>query len=255
MLAWIALSNYREDIEGSKLPYRGIAGVSSPAQADDVGRLLTEGHRVLRSPRFETNLRSLSGAYPTIYARKDMQEATTDDLADYVALKRVGARYVVVDAFVLTDAQAIDGMLASAGEGMPGMGRFADLTLDAIVPRLFQAEDLVERSCAINAAAHEYAHTISIMPVRYEAAFTDTNERRRRIADRRHPGSPVASYLIGAVAQCTWLQEHGRVGSEGLRACVEVFGTAAFNLQRCRSFADGQPVQPRTDLPPAIRPL
>jgi hypothetical protein len=167
MLGWIALSNYREDVEGSKLPYRGIAGVASEAQAEEVGRLLTEAHRVLRSERFETNLRSLAGAYPIIYARKGMQEATADDLADYVSLKRVGARYAVVDAFVLTDAQAVDGMLASAGEGMPGLGRFADLTLDAIVPRLFQAEDIVERSCAINAAAHEYAHTISIIPVRY----------------------------------------------------------------------------------------
>lgn len=255
MLAWMGLSNYREDVEGSKLPYRGIAGVTSQAQADEVGSLLTEAHGVLRSERFETNLRSLAGAYPVIYARKGMQEATANDLADYVALKKLGARYAVVDAFVLTDAAAIDGMLASAGEGMPGTGRFADLTLDAIVPRLFRAQDIVERSCAINAAAHEYAHTISTLPVRYEAAFTDTTARRGRIADRRHPGTPVASYLIGAVAQCTWLQEHGRVTRDGLHACVQVFGTAAFNLQRCRSFAGGEPVRPRADLPPATRPL
>jgi hypothetical protein len=255
MLTWVALANYQEDAEGSKRPYRGIAGVSSRAEADEVGRLLTQAHGVLRSERFERNLRSLKAAYPTIYARQGLQEATPDDLADYVSLKRLGARYAVVDAFVLTDAEAVDGVLASAGEGIAGAGRFADLTLDAIVPRLFRAEDVVERSCAINAAAHEYAHTISIVPVRYQAAFTDTNERRSRIAGRKRPGSPVASYLIGAVAQCTWLQEQGRVGGDGLRACVETFGTAALNLQRCRSFAQGQPVAPRPDLPAATPPL
>lgn len=255
MLAWVAHANYREDIESSKRPFRGIAGVSSQAQADEVGHLLTEAHTVLRSERFERNLRSLGQAYPVVYARKGLQDATPDDVADYVSLKTLGSRYAVVDAFVLTDAQAVDGMLASAGEGMPGLGRFADLTLDAIVPRLFRSGDVVERSCAINAAAHEYGHTISILPVRYQPAFTDTNERRTRIADRRHPGTPVASYLIGAVAQCTWLQDQGRVGDGGLRACVETFGTSALNLDRCRSFPDGQPVAPRPDLPEATPPL
>jgi hypothetical protein len=255
MLTWVALHNYQEDLEGSKKPFRGIAGVTSPAQEAEVGRLLTEAQGVLRSERFEANLRSLADAYPVVYARKGMQDATAHDLADYVALKKVGSRYAVVDAFVLSDDQAVDGMLASAGEGMPGLGRFADLTLDAIVPRLFRSSDIVERSCAINAAAHEYAHTISIMPVRYEAAFTDTNERRTKIANRKHPGTPVASYLIGAVAQCTWLQNHGRVGQTGLQACVQTFGTAAFNLERCRSFAEGQPVAPRPDLPRAPPPL
>lgn len=254
MLAWVALSNYREDAEGSSRPFREIAGVDA-AQQETVGRLLTEAHGVLRSERFERNLRSLSSAYPVIYARKGMQEATPDDLADYVSLNTFGSRYAVVDAFVLRPDQGVDGMLASAGEGMPGMGRFADLTLDAIVPRLFQSEDLVERSCAINAAAHEYAHTISIMPVRYEAAFTDTNESRARIYGRKHPGTPVASYLIGAVAQCTWLQDMGRLGSSGLGACIQTFGTAAFNLERCRSFSGGQPVAPRVDLPRAAPPL
>lgn len=146
-------------------------------------------------------------------------------------------------------------MLASAGEASAGSGRFADVTLDAIVPRLFQSQDIVERSCAINTAAHEYAHTISTMPVRYDAAFTDTNDRQELIPNRRNPGTPVASYLIGTVAQCTWLQDQGRVGAGGLQACVQTFGVAAMNLERCRSFAGGQPVTPRPDLPRAPPPL
>lgn len=248
MLAWVAAANYQEDLEGSARPYRGIAGASSRAEADQMGQLLTDAHAVLRSEQFERNLRGLSAAYPVIYARKGVQDTTANEVADYVSLKKLGARYVVVDAFVV-GGQPIEGILASAGEGMPGIGRFADLTLLSIVPRLFQSQDPVERSCAINATAHEYAHTISTMPVRYEAAFTDTNSRQTRISDRAHPGSPIASYLIGAVAQCTWLQDQGRIGPQDLRACIEVFGVNGFNLQRCRSFADGQPVRLRSDLP------
>lgn len=255
MLAWVALSNRDEDIRASSQPFRALAGVGTLDQRQQVTQLLTEAHTVLRSDRFERNMRSLAGAYPAIYARNGMQAATADDLADYVSLKKTGARYTVVDALVLSEADAVSGMLASAGEASAGSGRFADVTLDAIVPRLFQSQDVVERSCAINAAAHEYAHTISTMPVRYDAAFTDTNERRVLIPNRRQPGTPVASYLIGTVAQCTWLQDHGRIGASGLQVCVRTFGTAAMNLERCRSFADGQPVAPRPDLPEAAPPL
>ena len=255
MLGWVALSNHGEDTAAAQRPFRMLSGVASPAQIRDVGGLLSQAHAVLRSERFERNLRSLADVYPTIYARNGLQDATVHDLADYVSLKKTGARYTVVDAFVLGDDEAVDGMLASAGEASAGSGRFADVTLDALVPRLFQSTDTVVRSCAINTAAHEYAHTISTMPVRYEPAFTDTNERREVIPNRRRPGTPVASYLIGSVAQCTWLQDQGRVSPGGLKACVETFGTAAINLERCGSFAEGQPVAPRADLPRAAPPL
>ena len=82
-------------------------------------------------------------------------------------------------------------------------------------------------------------------------AFTDTNETERRIADRRHPDTPVASYLIGSVAQCTWLERQGRIGRADIPACVETFGVAAFNWERCGQFAGGEPVAPRPGLPPA----
>jgi hypothetical protein len=141
-----------------------------------------------------------------------------------------------------------------AGEGGTS-GRYSDVLITRGVLEAFGSSDVVARSCAINVAAHEYAHTISLTPVGYRVAFADTNEIQREIANRRSPGTPVASYLIGAVAQCTWLEKQGRIGPADVGACVEVFGTAAFNWSRCDQFAGGEPVALRPGLAPAVPAL
>jgi hypothetical protein len=86
-------------------------------------------------------------------------------------------------------------------------------------------------------------------------AFTDTKEGQSSIPNRKDASTPVASYLIGAVAQCTWLERQGRLGQEDVPACVEVFGVRAFNWDRCGQFAGGEPVAERSGLPPPARPL
>ena len=134
------------------------------------------------------------------------------------------------------------------GEG-PGLGRYAEINLGRNAIERYRSPNLVMQSCAINVAAHEYAHTISTTPLGYGIAFTDTNQVRPQITDRQHPGSPVASYLIGAVAQCTWLQLKGRIGASEVATCVDTFGVNAFNWDRCNQFAADQPVGPRPGLP------
>lgn len=172
-------------------------------------------------------------------------------MAAVVALERLGSRFAPAQAVIVDDDGAALGM---AGEG-GASGRYADLLITRGVLKAFTGGDAVTRSCAINVAAHEYAHTISLTPMGYRPAFTDTNEVARAIPDRRHPGTPVASYLIGAVAQCTWLETQGRIGPDDVRACIEVFGTTGFNWSRCGQFAGGEPVALRPGLAPAVPPL
>lgn len=252
MLAWVAFGNLKEDEAATALGYQGVAGARSDEEADALRRLLGEAYGVLRSPQFQRNLRSLSEAYPVVYARPSKQDATVDEIAALVDLEPWGARYAPVQVFLVggDSPQDFERELASAGEG-PGSGRFADMNLGRAILAQYGSGDVVERSCAINAAAHEYAHTISTLPVKFSNAFTDTTTGEVRIRNRRHPGSPVASYLIGAVAQCTWLQTQGRIGAGEIRACVEVFGTNRFNNLRCRAFRGGQPIAPDPRLPPA----
>ena len=129
-------------------------------------------------------------------------------------------------------------------------GRYSDILIERIVLAAWGHPDPVARSCAINVVAHEYAHTIVLTPMGFGNAFTDTKADEDAIPNRKASGTPVASYLIGSVAQCTWLARQGRIGREDVPACVQVFGTAAFNWDRCGQFAGGAPVADRPGLAP-----
>jgi hypothetical protein len=249
MLGWIAWGNLREDTQ----PDRAFSTLGSASEAERVAasRLLQAGYSVLRSPAFRTHLEALQGSYPVIYARPSEQEIDPRGVAAVIALERLGSRFAPAQVTIVDDNGEALGM---AGEGGTS-GRYSDVLITRGVLGIFGSSDVVARSCAINVAAHEYAHTISLTPVGYRVAFSDTNEVRRAIADRRHPGTPVASYLIGAVAQCTWLETQGRIGPDDVRACVEVFGTAGFNWRRCGQFTGGEPVALRPGLAPAVPPL
>lgn len=256
MVIWVARENIAEDTATDRGPFKSIVDAASPDERALVEALLTESYDVLRSPAFAANLLSLGERYPLIYARPDRQDATVADLAREIALEPFGSRYAPAMVQIVGRQAGPDPMRyhASAGEGV-GFGRYSDITLGRLLLDQFRSTDLVERSCAINAAAHEYAHTITLTPIGFRNAFTDTRANQSQILDRQHPGTPIASYLIGAVAQCTWLQDKGRIDAGDLRACVEVFGVSAFSGPRCRSFTQGQPVMPRSGLPQMPPPL
>lgn len=249
MLGWIAWGNLKEDT----VPDRAFStlGSGSEAEREVAGRLLQEGYSVLRSSAFRAHLEALQDRYPVIYARPSEQELDPKGVAAVIALERPGSRFAPAQATIVDDNGAA---LAMAGEGGTS-GRYSDVLITRGILGAFGSSDVVARSCAVNVAAHEYAHTISLTPVGYRVAFADTNEVQREIPNRRNPGTPVASYLIGAVAQCTWLEKQGRIGPADVRACVEVFGTAAFNWSRCNQFAGGEPVALRPGLAPAVPAL
>jgi hypothetical protein len=257
MVAWIAFGNLAEDRQQlARAPFKAIHGARSTEEKAAFGALLAEAYGVLRSPRFRANLLTLKDRYPAIYARKSDQAADLGRVARIVALEQPGARFAPVHAVLVGGGDANDPMreLAMAGEG-PGLGRYAGMEMGRAILDQYRSGDIVERSCAVNVAAHEYSHTITTTLMGFGNAFTDTRAGEPRIAERRDPSSPVASYLIGAVAQCTWLQMKGRIGPSALPACVETFGVRGFNWGRCGQFADGQPVAPRPDLAPPSRPL
>lgn len=255
MLGWVVWRNVAED-DADTAPFQDVLDARSDSERETVARLFDQAWGVLRSPQFRQNLLSLNATYPVIYARPDDQDATVEDIARIVTLDRPGARYARVAVRLVGEDDTRDPGRehASAGEGQ-GYGRYADMDFGRALLGQFRSADVVERSCAINAAAHEYAHTITLTPIGYSIAFTDTTRGEQRIARRDHPGSPIASYVIGATAQCTWLQQQGRIGPGDLAACVDVFGVGIFNMDRCEKFARGQPVAARPGLPRAGDPL
>jgi hypothetical protein len=256
MVVVVAQGNVAEDKATDRGPFKSIVDTTSSDEQAEVEALLTESYSVLRSPEFRTNLLALGVLYPVIYARPDKQDADVAEVARVVGVEPLGARYapVVVQVVGRNDRRDPMGIHASAGEGF-GLGRYSEMALGRYFLDQFRSADLVERSCALNAAAHEYAHTITLTPVGFRNAFTDTRVDEPQIQDRQYPGTPIASYLIGAVAQCTWLQSKGRIDSSGLAACVEVFGVSAFSGRRCALFKNGEAVALRPGLPPMPPPL
>jgi hypothetical protein len=252
MLAWAAWSNRSEDLAHIDRPFRELHGTESVGERRALASLLDESYAVLRSPELQDALGALAAQYPAIYARKEQPNASPAEIADFVALKTPGSRYVQVDVRLIDGAPDFLGM---AGEHGAGVGRYADIVLVRPVLGAWTAQDLVMRSCAINVAAHEYAHTLSTSPIVYDAAVTDTRPGEGRIAGRTNRTAPVASYLLGTIAQCVWLERQGRIRPGGLAGCVEVFGVNSGNPARCDDFTEGQAVAPRPDLPPLRPPL
>jgi len=251
MLVWIAFGNRAEDAAAQTTPPGSIIGAASQAEAEATSRLLAEAKTVLTSPEFRQNLLALDRRYPAIYARPSEQDANVGDVARIVSLEQPFAHFAPAETQVVAD---LGPALGAAGEGAV-TGRYSDIAIGREVLSRYAAIDPVIRSCAINVAAHEYAHTISLTPMGYRPAFTDTKFQEDRIPGRRDRGTPVASYLIGATAQCTWLQRQGRIGQADVPACVQVFGTASFNWDRCPQFVNGEPVALRSGLAPAADPL
>lgn len=244
MLGWVAWRNLAEDAATGA--YATLSGASE-AEGRAAGALLDEAYSVLRSREFGAAMAGLQERYPAVYARKAAQAMSPVEIAEVLSLERPGSRYAPAQVAVV-DARGSE--LASAGEGGTS-GRYSDVLISRPVLADWASQDTVRRSCAVNVAAHEYAHTLSLTPVGFDFAFTDTRGGERLIADRRDADTPVASYLIGAVAQCVWLVKSGRLGREEIPACVEVFGVRGFNWSRCRAFERGAPVALRPDLPPA----
>ena len=249
MIGWIAFSQLSEDRRADRAPFKAIYRASETEEAV-LTTLLGEAFGVLRSPQFHENLLSLLDRYPVVYARPDDQAASLTRVARIVAAEGAFTRYAPADVYLTGGDDQMDPERdgGSAGQGQ-GLGRYAEINLGRNVIDRYRSPNLVMQSCAINVAAHEYAHTISTTPLGFGIAFTDTNALRPAITDRQHPGTPVGSYLIGAVAQCTWLQMKGRIGRSEVAACVETFGVNAFNWQRCNQFASDQMVGPRPGLP------
>lgn len=255
MLAWVGVSQVRADRDPNRAPFKAIHGASAAEEAL-LATLLSDAFGTLHMPQFRRNLLALAGRYPVIYAKPDDQEADVAKLARIVGGEGPFTRYAPADVVLVGGDEQGDPTRdhASAGQGQ-GHGRYAAINIGRNVLEQYRSPNLVAQSCAVNVAAHEYAHTISTTLVGFGIAFTDTTDTAPAIEDREHPGTPVASYLIGTVAQCTWLQLKGRIEASGVPACVETFGVASSNWRRCNRFGPGQPVAPRPDIPPPSPPL
>ena len=229
-----------------------IDGASGEKERAALTRWIGETDAILSSDAFRKNLLSLKGDHPQVYFDQNPDGTpllkSIDDLVRALRPEE-GFRYLPVSVALVGTNQNIsndiDWTALTGWTGYADDGGFslASLALGRKHLANWLADDVVQRSCAVNTLAHEVTHTISTHHKFYNVAFTD-------LARRSAPaGVPAASYLVGTTAQCTWLQQQGRVTAAGFKSCVAVFGSRHFNSARCTSFGGGQPVIERPDLP------
>ncbi len=207
--------------------------------------LLASTREVLQSRDFADNMYAAALAFGPVYLRSSDQTASGDDIVELIR-SAPAPRYLRPSIWVVGRPHEVDKYRAETAADL----WTASIWIGYGHVEEFASADVVSKSCAVNVMAHELTHTISTSSVAFAAAFSDSARDDEDPIERFDKASPVASYLVGSVAQCTYLQQRGRITKEGVIPCVRVFGVRSLNDTRCSQFAAGQPVSMRDDLSP-----
>lgn len=261
-------------------PVAHIGTTTGPAEQRLLETYLDETWAVLQSPAYAANAAALAQRYPKLFAGPELGEMALERVFQLIRLEtaglgpqpaglgpqpdpQAGLRYMPV-AVSLVGAYPPANRLQYSGNadftaltGRTGWTPDSDdgvLMLGRGHLGRFRSPNLVEKSCAINTLAHELLHTLSIRKDSYWMPFIDT------ALGQRTAGMPLVTYFAGSLAQCTYLQQHGRIVAADLADCVQVFGTENFNALRCNAFGPTDPIrEPQTCephcLPAAAPPL
>ncbi len=122
------------------------------------------------------------------------------------------------------------GLGADKGACNPdGKSTLAFTTLRSVTVDRGRASAAEANACAVNTFAHEWSHAIA-------ATTGSGNGHAMVFEDDNHDHQPgaVASYVVGAVAQCLYLKHaYKEKGDFDVRKCVESVGTNAFDPRTC----------------------
>lgn len=200
-----------------QIPRTLAAADLTEAETADIQNLFDETRRILLTPAFARNLVAVGAELPRIRVSPFGRTIPAADLARLVQGQRAG--YVYVPG----RARWSPGDTSTTGSGEGG----ASLRIRESARCQWRSADPDLRSYAINTAAHELSHTITASAPRLDFTIADRGFSIARIFGRH-----FASYTIGSVARCTWLEEQGAMAG-GLIACVGRSGTDAFKGRSC----------------------
>jgi hypothetical protein len=223
-----------------------IDGVVNKKEKEHLSKLIKESYSILQSDLFRANMLSLEKEYPSIFFQieNDMINGSvkTGSTVDILNILQSKNQYRYVPAAV---GLVGDNKYFFALSGITGDSISASFTLGRGNLSNWLSNNIVEKSCPINTVSHELSHLISSDKTYFR---TDTQPIRDMFAASQSGTNAVASYLIGAVAQCTWLQQNNYSPKVDLMSCVKVFGHRGFNSGRCSQFSSNQRIEYRPDL-------
>lgn len=233
-----------------------LVGDIDPADKEALTAWIDEALALFKSPDFETNYRRASLSFPQVFVSK-----TEDIIPSALLLKRLKTEdphmtglwwpktTVVLDGEPASHAQDRFGFgFKGSRKAVAGPHGDRAKTGQIEIGRLHLARytegDAVEKSCALNTLVHEISHTLSDTPGAYHMHILDS---QRGVTPPR--GIFEASYFIGVVAQCTYLETIGRTVPSEFESCILTFSDPAlssrFRSSACDDFPAGKPISPQ----------
>jgi hypothetical protein len=232
-LGFIAASVGAQNLYTGRGPEFYVSPTSSEAEATDLQRWIGQTSAVLGSTEFARNIGLIVDANKdvslggSVAKQSVLEQLIRDDGSPY--------RYHRTAITLVGDQNDASAFTGHVGEQSNGTFTIASRLGRRHLAR-FRSTDPVERSCAINTMAHEMSHTIVNHPTWSQYVLED--------GTGVGGATPIASYVIGTVAQCTYLESLGRIPKAGLANCVAAFGKSEFFNNRCGNYAAGQEVKP-----------
>lgn len=200
----------------------------------------------LTSAKFERNLLRVADRYPQVWVSRARDAIPTIQLRNVLHTNdnRVPSLWWPETFVVLRGDETTDFARTGAKTDIIG-----EIEIGRLHYKRYTDGNFVERSCAINTLAHEISHTLSDRADKFWMHILDTGPR-----DEAPPNMYQASYLIGTVAQCTWLIEQERIGQDGFFDCLMTFSDplldSRFRSRACDDFPDDTPITPDRRIDP-----
>lgn len=241
-----------------------IVGEVNPADKDVLSAWINDAVTLFKSPAFESHFIRASTRFPEVYVSE-----TEDIIPSLTLLKRLKTQdprnphlwwpktYVVLDGATVTRSQdrlgfGFEGSRKAIAGPYPKTlppQTSGQIEIGRLHLARYKAGDAVEKSCALNTMVHEISHTLSDTPHKYWMHILDS---QRGVAPPR--GTFEASYFIGVIAQCTYLENIGRIGSGEFETCILTFSdpslSSRFRSSACDDFPDGKVISPQGWLRP-----
>ncbi|MEM1133705.1 MAG: hypothetical protein AAGH53_12290 [Pseudomonadota bacterium] len=204
-------------------PVLTIAEDTPAESATALQQIADETLQVMTSNRFLENAIAMSGQYPELFINGKLGYRsaawTASNFQDPVGDYRFNATPITLGE-------------KRAFTGYDRLGWRMQVPQETLT--LWESEDVVERSCAIRIIAHETSHTLVDM----DGSIVMVDDGADAFSSRRT--GTTGSYVMAGLAQCTWLQNQGRIGEKEVPACVAEFYKAPVFPWERGQFADNK---------------
>lgn len=240
-----------------------VVGDIDPQHQTALMQWIDEAVSLLKSPEFEANFKRASQIYADVYVSKTQDVIKSERLLGRLKTNDPSESalwwpktYVILSGAPATRSSDRNGFgfeadRTAAARPYPthsNITKTGEIELGQLHFARYTHGDAVEKSCAINTMVHEISHSLSDREDQFWMHILDSEEN---VTPPR--GVFEASYFIGVIAQCTYLQSIGRMTKADFHACMLTFSdpdnSSRFKSLACDDFPNNTAITPSGRLP------